>query len=592
MLSKYIQAPYIETPFGLATPALIISIIYLLVLALILLFAVKKGLLRVRIINVCELMRGEQNNIIISLVGYVAFILACLFLPDFLGEENILLVISETYLKFEPLAYVLLFAFLCTAFLNGTNRDTQINSTNCIFRYLIWISLGTGILYGQLDYTYWKNIIVIVCSWAVNGLFFIVDIQTIPENSDNPEKFDLIPYGAVNGFHELFPFHKRQAEDIASIISCSSPEPFSICLSGKWGTGKTSVINGVMELLKQPNEKPYDFIYINALELDNKKTTLTYLMAQIREKLKSRGVYVGINSEYKEFVSSFTGSLTSDTIGTFLQSKLSNDEDYRAKKQDLEVILERTYKNGKLIVVVDDIERCDRNIAREYLFLVKEIATMKSCVSIFVTDYNMLNQIISSESASTPHSDFLNKFFNYKIELEDEAPADILSFYDNYFTQNDSAFWCIYKVICKSPGDWYNDAVSGLRTALHELEKDKRRYQSNSDDQKAFAQKVQEQKECLSLFVKSMQNPRNISKFYNTFRNHAIQCSKYLHLTSNSDEVSEYISSRNIGQALYFISYAEVFLPEEYACLKELGPRYIDPLFTVSKALKMQIRDC
>ena len=541
-------------------------------------------------------MRGEQNNIIISQVGYVVFILTCIFLPDFLGEENILLIISETYLKFEPLAYVLLFAFLCTAFLNGTNRETQINATNCVFRYLMWSSLGTGILYGQLGYTYWKNIIVIVCSWVVNGLFFIVNIQTIPENSDNPEKFDLLPYGAVKGFHELFPSHKRQAEDIASIISCSSPNPFSICLSGEWGTGKTSVINGAIELLKQPNEKPYDFIYINALELDDKKAVLTYLVAQIREKLKSRGVYVGINSEYKEFVSSFTGSLTSDTIGTFLQSRLSNDEDYRSQKQDLEVILERTYKNGKLIVIVDDIERCDRNIAREYLFLIKEIATMRSCVSIFVTDYNMLNRIISSESASTPHPDFLNKFFNYKIDLENEAPADILAFYDNYLTQNDLAFWSIYKVICKSPGDWYNDAVSGLRAALHELEKDKRRYQGNNEDRKAFDQKAQEQKECLSLFIKTMQNPRNIAKFYNVFRNRALQCSKYLRLSSNYDGVSKYISSRNIGHVLYFISYVEVFLPAEFERLKKQGPRYIDPLFygiktieSVSKRLLVEL---
>lgn len=597
MLSKYIQVPYIETSFGLATPALIISITYLLVLGLFLLFAVKKGMLKVSIINVCKLMRGDQNSIITSMLGYVVFILSCIFLPDFLGAENIILTVSETYLQFEPLTYVLLFVFLCTAFLNGANRETQINATNCIFRYLIWISLGTGILYGQLDYMYWKNIVVIICSWVINGLFFIIDIQTIPENSDNPAKFDLIPYGAVKGYHELFPSHKRQAEDIVSIISSSSPDPFSICLSGEWGTGKTSVINGVVELLKQQNEKAYDFIYINALELDDKKTVLTYLMAQIREKLKSRGVYVGINSEYKEFVSSFAGSLTSDAIGTFLQSKLSNDEDdYRVQKQNLEAILERTYKNGKLIVVVDDIERCDRNIAREYLFLIKEVATMRSCVSVFVTDYNMLNRIISIETAATSHPDFLNKFFNYKIDLEDEAPADMLAFYDSYFNQEYPAFGSIYKVICKSPGTWYNDAVAGLTTDLHELEKDKRRYQGNNEDRKAFEQKAQEQKECLSLFIKSMHNPRNIAKFYNAFRNRALQCGKYLRFSSNYNEASKYISSRNIGHVLYFISYVEVFLPAEYERLKKQGPRYIDPLFygiktieSVSKRLLVEL---
>ena len=42
MLSKYMQAPYIDTLFGLATPALIISVTYLFLLSVFLLIAQKK----------------------------------------------------------------------------------------------------------------------------------------------------------------------------------------------------------------------------------------------------------------------------------------------------------------------------------------------------------------------------------------------------------------------------------------------------------------------------------------------------------------------------------------------------------------------
>lgn len=176
MLSKYIQAPYIETLFGLATPALIISVAYLLVQYCYLVFAEKKGVLKIGIVNLRVLMQGDRNKIIISFIGYIVFILSCIHLPEFLGEGNILLGISETYLKFETLVYLLLFAFLCTAFLNNTNRETHINASNRIFHYLIWISLGTGILSGQLDYTYWKNVIVILCAWIINGLLLVINI--------------------------------------------------------------------------------------------------------------------------------------------------------------------------------------------------------------------------------------------------------------------------------------------------------------------------------------------------------------------------------------------------------------------------------
>lgn len=585
MLSKYIQAPYIETLFGLATPALIISVIYLFVLGVFLVFAKNKGILKIGFVNFRRLMRGEKNKIIISIIGFIVFIFSCINLPEFLGEDNILLGISGTYLKFETLVYLLLFAFLCTAFLNNTNRETHIKAANRIFHYLIWISLGTGILFGQLDYAYWKNIVVIASAWILNGLLFIVDIESVQENTDNPAKFDLIPYGAVDSADDLFPLHKQQAEDIVSIISSSSLDPFSICLSGEWGTGKTSVMHGVVELLKENEDKPYDIIYINALELDDKKTALTYLMTQIREKLKSRGVYVGINSEYKEFVASFTGTLTSSTIGTFLQKKLVDNDDYRAQKMKLETVLERIYKNGKLIVVVDDIERCDRDTAREYLFLIKEVATMRSCVSIFITDYDMLNEVVSVNNTSKNSRDFLNKFFNYKIDLRDEAPKDIFAFYDGFFDDRDPAFWSIYRIICKSPGSWYSEAVAGLTAKLNELEADNRRYYLKNEDKETFERKIQEHKENCLLFAGLMQNPRNVAKFYNVFRNHALQCGKYLRLTTNSDKVSKYISSRNIGQVLYLISFVEVFLPAEYERLKQQGPRYIDPLLYGMQAI-------
>lgn len=209
-------------------------------------------------------------------------------MPKFLGEENIVLKISETYLKFEPLVFMLLFVFLCASFLNNTNRETHIKAANCIFLYLIWISLGTGILFGQIDYVYWKNMVVIACAWLLNGLFFAIDIRPIQKEADNPARFDLIPYGAVKSSNDLFPSHKKQAEDIVNIISSSSSEPFSICLSGEWGSGKTSVINGVVTLLQEKEGNPYDIIYINALELDDKKIVLKYLVTQIREKLMFR----------------------------------------------------------------------------------------------------------------------------------------------------------------------------------------------------------------------------------------------------------------------------------------------------------------
>lgn len=577
-MSSYIQGLYVKTIFGLATPALIISVLYLLVLCIYLICKKRKKAFEINL-EVCELMPGERKKLILSVMGYVILIFLSVFLRDFLEAESFVMQISKTYLQYEPLIFLLLFSFLCSAFLTKKNQDTHIKVCNSIFHYLIWISLGAGIIAGQIDYTYWKNVIIIVLVGILNGLLGIIKISVVKETEKTSYKFDLISYSAVNTADELFPSHSIQAKDIANVIEYSSSEPFSICLSGEWGCGKTSVINGVIDILTNREEKLYDIIYINALELDDKKSMLKYLMMQIKGKLKLQGVYVGINSEYKEFISSITGTLISSSIGGLLQKKISDDNDYREQKQRLEQIIERIYNNGKLIVVIDDIERCDEKTAREYLFLIKEIATMKNCVSVFVTDYNMLNEVVRNTINEEPPIDFLNKFFNYKIDLREEEPCDILNFYDRFFEKEDSAFWNIYKIICKSPGTWYNDVVNGMEAKIRLLEKDCLQYHSNDEVQKAMEAKVKESRECLNLFNRLMQTPRNVVKFYNVFRNHALYCGEELFSTPENEEVQKYINSRNIGQVLYLISFIEIMMPTEYQLLKEKGPQYLAPAY-------------
>ena len=580
MLEKYIELPYIIFPFGTAKPSLIITIMYIIVLTILLTYGKRNNLLKLKLISWSQLKSGEKNKRFLSVIGYVIFILSCINLPLLLNEDNTILSISKTYLQYEILLFLGVFLFLCTAFLNTSNRETHITACNRILQYLIWISLGTNLLVGQIDYTFWQNIIVMTCAGLLNIGFLLFIVESVDTKQVKTDRFDLIPYSSVHTLKDLFPKHKEQAEDIAGVIFNSSDEPLSICLSGKWGTGKTSVINGVVDILKNREDYSYEFIYINALELDNKQTVLYYLMTQIKNKLKSRSAYVGIDSEYKEFVSSTAGVLTSSAIGTFIQKKVSDGDDYRQQKQQLEAVLKRAFKNDKLIVIVDDIERCDTKIAREYLFLIKEITTMKNCVSIFVTDYDILNKVVSNENAATNSSDFLNKFFNYKIDLYDENPKDIFSFYDTFFTEEDPAFMSIYRIICKSPGTCYNDIVSGLNLKIEKYRQEKETIHLSIYNEKYLDEKIQQIEELQTLFNELTINSRNIVKFYNVFRNNAHYCAQKLFSSSPKNEVTQYINSRNIGQILFVLSFVEVFMPYEHKQLIKHGARYAErPLY-------------
>lgn len=582
MLNNFIQPPYVKTPLGLATPALILSVAYLICLTIFLIIAQKNNSMKTTVNKYSRMTQGEKNRTLFSMIGYVLFILSCIILSKFLGDENLLLDISKSYLKYETVVYVLLFVFLCTAFFNTTNADAQIKAINRLFHYLIWISVGTGLFAKQIDYLYWKNILVILFAGMVNVLFFVIEIHSTQKESDHRGKFDLIPYGPVKSLKDLFPEHRKQAQDIANIIINSSADPISLCLSGKWGMGKTSIIHGAIEILNTHVDKFVDTIHIKALELDDKNTLIRYLMAQIRDRLKSRGAYVGINSEYAEFVSSITGTITSSAVGTFIQNKLSVSSDYRVQKHALELVLGRVYQNGKLVVIVDDIERCDKDTAREYLFIVKEIATMRNCVSIFVTDYDMLNEIISIESTSTDAPDFLNKFFNYRINLREEAIENILSFYDSFLTDSNISYGEFYRIIHKTPSTWYNEALAGLKAKLEELQSSSSSLRIKGEERERLNEKIAKQQEYLTTFIALMQNIRNVAKFYNLLRKHFEFCEKHLHPSTN-EKAANFIESRNIGQIIYFLSFTEVFLPAEYEQLRKEGTEYVDPfLYGVS----------
>ena len=575
MLSQYIQSPYINLPFGLAKPALILTVLYLLGLALFLFSSLKKDEIefKFRLSS-----KGEINIIIISVVGFIVLVLSCIISHPFLDKTNIILSICKVYLQYETIIFLGIFLFFCTSILNNVNRERQIAVSAKVLQYAILISIGAGLLSREMDYKFLPNKVVIFCAIILFFLLSIVQIEPRIKPLKKTGQFDMISHNPVQKADELFPQHKIQAEEVADIIFKSSAEPFSICISGEWGKGKTSVMNGIEDILKAKKDCNFEFIHIKALELDNKQALVRYLFLQIKEKLKSCGAYVGIASEFKLFISSTAGILTSNSIGDYIQRKIFyKNDDYRFQKKALEKVLSRAFENGKLIVVVDDIERCEKAIAQDYLFLIKEVATMRNCISVFVTDYNILNSVIEKENVQRTSSspDFLNKFFNYKIDLKDESPEDILSYYDNYFDKEDPAFQSIYRMICVSPKSWHQMVVSGINTKL-DKEKNSIQYLNNEEEKKACNNRIQILDERLSLFNSLFQHSRNVAKFYNVFRKNILTCDTVFCSLKNDAAVKEYISSRNIGQIIYVLSFAEIFLPREYLQFIKHGIEYIE----------------
>ena len=156
-MNQFIQYPYIVFPFGLAKPALIITVAYVCILVGCVLYGVVKNKMCFTLRSMSKMKRGEQIRFVILIVGFVVMLGTCIILPFFFNDENAIIRISNIYLQYEPLVFLGSFLFLATSILNKTNQDKQIVASNKILNVLIWISIFTGVLTGQIDYTWHRR---------------------------------------------------------------------------------------------------------------------------------------------------------------------------------------------------------------------------------------------------------------------------------------------------------------------------------------------------------------------------------------------------------------------------------------------------
>lgn len=587
-VSVRIEAPYIDFGILRVTPAFVLYIAYFIILVIVCRYCVVHNDLAPKFLQWNTYSKGTKKHIIRSVGGFVIGGIACWYLPPFFEEESSLVQIFAKYLQYEPIIVLAIFVFLCSALLSEKNKYKHVAVANRFLQFVIPISVATGLFFRRIDLGNFPNWIILFFASVFYFLLLVTDIEQFKDKKIMKKQDDGISYNPVEKIEQLFPQHRAQAEILANIISDSSSDPFSICLSGKWGTGKTSVINGVIELLNKKDN--YEFIHINATELDDKKTLLNYFMSEVKSCLKERGIYVGIASEYEEFLSSTIGTVITESFGSFFQKRIfGGEKDYREQKKSLENLLSDAFAEGKIVLIIDDIERCQPDIAREYLFLIKEVATMKNCVSIFVTDYDILLEFFRTDRNDQTKNvygeniSFLEKYFNYRINLYNEEPKDILEFYDRRFKDGTPEFISIYNIIGMSPGTWFKQVLEGLDACIEEQKEKVRNSERSEGEEEVQKNKLNKMKQRRTIFVQYMQNPRNVVKFYKVFGRNIHRCHEQLYGVEIEENeravVNKFIRVRNIGQIVIFLSFVEVYMPDELQQLIRNGAEYIEAPF-------------
>jgi len=202
---------------------------------------------------------------------------------------------------------------------------------------------------------------------------------------------------------------KKVASDLAKEIEhYKDKDSLTIGIVGKWGSGKTSFINMVLESFKGNNN--YIVIKFNPWNISSRKQLISDFFLQLSNNIKKEnesneiigtiGKSLGTLSKFFKPLGLIPPLSLLGTIGDITEKASGFINEYlEAEKEDLETLKSNINQeledlDKKILIVIDDIDRlCDEEI-REMFQLVKSIADFKNTIYILSYDREIVTKAL------------------------------------------------------------------------------------------------------------------------------------------------------------------------------------------------------
>ncbi|WP_339013670.1 KAP family NTPase [Fusobacterium animalis] len=232
---------------------------------------------------------------------------------------------------------------------------------------------------------------------------------------------------------------KKVASDLAKEIEhYKNKDSLTIGIVGKWGSGKTSFINMVLESFKENNN--YIVIKFNPWNISSRKQLISDFFLQLSNNIKKEnesnkiigtiGKSLGTLSKFFKPLGLIPPLSLLGTIGDITEKASGFINEYlEAEKEDLETLKSNINQeledlDKKLLIVIDDIDRlCDEEI-REMFQLVKSIADFKNTIYILSYDREIVTKALD-KSQQDKGEEYLEKIVQVPLVLPYISKSDL-----------------------------------------------------------------------------------------------------------------------------------------------------------------------
>lgn len=232
-----------------------------------------------------------------------------------------------------------------------------------------------------------------------------------------------------------------------SILKKDINESRIIQFDGKWGTGKTSILNLVKkDLIKEDNylyitfepwlissEYKLQFTFFNQLKKElelqdgEKYSNLICLLSEMAEWVTNNAQYFGAVDQRVFLLTSLLNILNINLRNRIKQIEAEKSDFDKLAELKKEISKYLSDSSIKLIIVIDDVDRLSNKQILEVLMLLKTVANFDNSIYIIPADYETIYKAIENELNRENGIDYVGKIFDTVIEVPKSNPEILKS---------------------------------------------------------------------------------------------------------------------------------------------------------------------
>lgn len=248
-------------------------------------------------------------------------------------------------------------------------------------------------------------------------------------------------------FNERDDFNRKAiAENLIKLLTSNDINISPMVIDGGWGTGKSEFCLKTISLIKDSYRHDYHVVYVDAFKSDHTGEPLLSLLGEIistccpeqkqndfidkmgkaagflLKKVSKAAIHYVVKESCDDLHDEFQEALsdTSDSIIDYSVNALLKDQVESEKKlKTLQDSLIEISNDKKIIIFIDELDRCRPDYAIDMLETIKHVFNIDKIKIVLVANIEQLTVAINHRYGNNVVSThkYLEKFIKYKVNL-------------------------------------------------------------------------------------------------------------------------------------------------------------------------------